>query len=101
VLGEPGSQVIGLGQGQGAGLVDGLGRLGRALRPSAISARIASTEPSRPSVRWPPGRTSGPGGADGIQRVRLALSAPVLAAERSTSTTRIPAAVTCRATPAP
>jgi hypothetical protein len=44
---------------------------------TAINARIASTEPSRPFGA--PAGLGGPGGADGIEQVRLALSAPVLA----------------------
>jgi hypothetical protein len=51
----------------------------RAVRPSAISARIASTCPV-PALRraGSPAGLSGAGGADRIQRVGLALPAPVL-----------------------
>ena len=48
VLGEADPQVIGPGQDQGPGLAVRLGRSARALRLATISARIASTAPSRP-----------------------------------------------------
>jgi hypothetical protein len=77
-------------------------RPARALRLATISARIASTEPSRPSgaprarpdcaARAALTASSGPG---------LALPAPVLPAERPASTTRTPTAARCRARPAP
>ena len=55
-------------------------RSARALRWATISARIASTEPSRPfgAPRARPD-CAGPGGADGVERVGLALPAAVLA----------------------
>src|SRR5262249_28104782 len=60
-------------------------RPARALRLATISARIASTCPSRPFAppRARPDRAARPalpasGGSDGIQRIGLALPAPVL-----------------------
>src|SRR5215472_10146483 len=51
----------------------------RAVRLATMSARIASTWPSRPfRLAGRPAGLGGPGGADGIQRVGLALPAPVL-----------------------
>ena len=101
--GEAGPQVIGAGQDQGPGLVDGLGtlRLRRcAWRPSARG----SPRPRRrgPWTRRGPGPT-GPAraaltassGSDLPWRRRSCRS------ERSTSTTRTPAVVMWRARPAP
>src|SRR6185437_8608644 len=52
----------------------------RALRLATISARIASTAPSRPLGRATgPARLGRPGRADRIQRIGLALPAAVLA----------------------
>ena len=49
-------------------------------RLAIISARIASTAPSRPLGAPPgPARLGGPGSADRVQRVGLALTAAVLA----------------------
>ena len=78
VPGEPGSQVIGAGQEQSPGLVDGPVRSPAALRRATISARIASTAPSRPFGAPRARRLRGPGSADRVQRIGLALPPPVL-----------------------
>src|SRR5258705_12661801 len=80
VPGEPRPQVIGPGHDHGLAWLIVWVRPERALRPSAISARIASTAPSRPfgAPRAPAG-LSGPGGTGRIQRVRFPLTAAVLA----------------------
>ena len=49
-----------------------------ALRLATISARMASTAPSRPFERRGPAGLGGPGSADRVQRVGLALPAAVL-----------------------
>ena len=55
-------------------------RSAAALRRATISARIASTAPSRPfGCAAGPAGLGGPGRADRVQRVRLALPAAVLA----------------------
>ena len=69
--GEPGAQLVRAGQDQRPGLVNRLGlRSWRALRLATISARIASTAPSRPLGSPWPARTRRRGGADRVlQRV--------------------------------
>ena len=102
VPGEPGAQVIGAGQDQGPGLVDRPGALAAALRLATISARMASTAPSRP-LEAPRARPdwaaraalTASSGSDLPWRRRSCRS------DRSTSTTRTPAAVIWRARPAP
>ena len=77
---EPGPQVIRPGQHQCPGLVDGLGAFsggaafGDHERPDRLDGAV-------PALRCTagPARLGRAGGADGIQRVRLALPAPVLA----------------------
>ena len=100
VPGEPGPQILGPGQDQGPGLADGLGAFAAALRLATISARIASTAPSRP-LGAPRARP------DWAARAALTASSGSdlpcrrrsWRSERSTSTTRMPAAVTWRARP--
>ncbi len=80
VPGEPGPQVVGPGQDQGPGLVD---------RPGAFSYGAPPGDHQRPDRLHGavpalgraagPARLGGPGRADRIQRVGLALPAPVLA----------------------
>ena len=74
VAGEAGSQVIGAGQDQGPGLVDRLGPLGAgaALGDHQRPDRLDGTVPALRRAAGPAG-LRGPGGADGIERVRLAL----------------------------
>jgi hypothetical protein len=80
VLGEPGPQVIWPGQHQRPGLIDRLGAfshgaaLGNHQRPDCLDSAI----PAPRSAARPAG-LGRPGGADGIQRIRLALPPPVLA----------------------
>ena len=80
VPGEPGPQVIGAGHEQRPGLVDGLGPLGAGAalgdhqRPDRLDRAVAALR----RAAGPPG-LGGPGGADRVQRVGLALPAAVLA----------------------
>ena len=78
--GEPGPQVIGPGQDQGPGLVDGLGSLGAgaALGDHQRADRLHGAIAALRRAAGPAG-LGGAGGADGVQRVGLALPAPVLA----------------------
>ena len=80
VPGEPGPQVIGPGHDQGPGLVDRLGPLGAgaALGDHQRADRLDGAVPALRRAAGPAG-LRGPGGADGIERVGLALPAPVLA----------------------
>jgi hypothetical protein len=80
VLGEPGPQVIGAGQDQGPGLVDGPGAFsgGAALGDHQRADRLHGAVAALGRAAGPAG-LGGPGGADGIQRVGLALPAAVLA----------------------
>ena len=73
-------EVIGPGQDQGPGLFIVRVRSPAALRLATISARIASTAPSRPLGAPRPGRTGRPASAlTASEGVGLALSAAVLA----------------------
>ncbi len=80
VLGEPCPQVTRPGQDQGPGLVDRLCPLGAGAalgdhqRADGLDGAIAALRRAAG-----PAGLGGPGGADGIQRVRLALPPPVLA----------------------
>ena len=78
--GEPGPQVIGPGQDQGPGLVDRPGAFscGAALGDHQRPDRLDGAVPALRRAAGPAG-LGGPGGADGIQRVGLALPAAVLA----------------------
>jgi len=80
VPGEPGSQVIGPGQDQGPGLVDGLGPLGAgaALGDHQRADRLDRAVPALRRAAGPAG-LGGAGGADSVQRAGLALPAAVLA----------------------
>jgi hypothetical protein len=76
--GEAGAQVIGTGHDQGPGLAAGLDPVGAGAAPGDHQ------HPDRPDGAVPalrcaasPARLRGPGGADRVQRVRLALPAPV------------------------
>ena len=77
--GEPGPQVVGAGHDQRPGLVDGLGPLGAgaALGDHQRADRLDGAVPALRRAAGPAG-LGGPGGADGVQRVGLALPAPVL-----------------------
>ena len=79
VPGEPGPQVIGAGQDQGPGLVDRLGPLGAgaALGDHQRPDRLDRAVPALRRAAGPAG-LRGPGGADRVQRVGLALPAAVL-----------------------
>ena len=77
--GEPGPDVVRAGQDQGPGLVDRLGSLGAGgalgdhQRPDCLHRAVTSS--------WRSGRPAGLGGAGGtdrIERIGLALAAPVL-----------------------
>jgi hypothetical protein len=78
-LGEPCPQVIGAGQDQGAGLVDGLGPLvaGAALGDHQRADRLDRAVAALGRTGRPPG-LRGPRGADSVQRIGLALAAAVL-----------------------
>jgi len=80
VLGEPGPQVIGPGQDQGPGLVDRLGAFshGAALGDHQRADRLDRAVPALRRAAGPAG-LGGPGRADGIQQVGLALPPTVLA----------------------
>jgi hypothetical protein len=80
VLGELGAQVIGPGQDQGPGLVDRPGAFscGAALGDHQRPDRLHRAVPALGRAAGPAG-LRGPGGTDRIQRVGLALPAPVLA----------------------
>src|SRR5712691_7693556 len=80
VPGEPGPQVIGPGHDQGPGLVDGLGPLGAgaALGDHQRADRLDGAVPAFRRAAGPAG-LRGPGGADGVERVGLALPAAGLA----------------------
>src|SRR5207245_2787523 len=80
VPGEPDPQVVGPGHDQGPGLVDGLGPLGAgaALGDHQRADRLDGAVPAFRRAAGPAG-LRGPGGADGVERVGLALPAPVLA----------------------
>ena len=80
VPGEPGPEVVGAGQDQGPGLVDRLGPLGAgaALGDHQRPDRLDRAVPALGRAAGPAG-LGGPGGADRIQRVGLALPAAVLA----------------------
>ena len=79
VPGEPGPQVIRPGHDQGPGLVDGLGplRAGAALGDHQHADRLDGTIAAFRGAAGPSG-LRGPGGADSVKRVRLALPAAVL-----------------------
>ena len=79
VRGEPGAQVIGAGHDQGPGLVDRLGPLGAgaALGDHQRPDRLDRAVPALRRAAGPAG-LGGPGGADRVQRVGLALAAAVL-----------------------
>jgi hypothetical protein len=102
VPGEPGPQVIGPGHDQGPGLAAGLdplgagGALGDHQRPDRLDLPVA---PFRPAAR--PAGLRRAGGANRIQRVGLALPAPVLPVRAVDLNNRTPAAAMCRASPAP
>ena len=80
VAGEAGAQVVGTGEDQGPGLVDGLDPLaagaafGDHQRPDRLDGTVAALRGAAG-----PARLRGPGGADRIERVGLARPAPVLA----------------------
>src|SRR5205823_3301114 len=80
VRGEPGPQVIGAGQEQRPGLVDRPGAFccGAALGNHQGADGLDRAVPAFWLSAGPPG-LGGPGRADGVQRVGLALPAPVLA----------------------
>src|SRR5262249_20546746 len=79
VLGEPDPDVIGAGQDQGAGLVDGLDPLGAggALGDHQRADRLHLAIPAFRGTAGAAG-LSGTGGADRVERVRFALTPPVL-----------------------
>ena len=79
VPGEPGPQVIGAGHDQGPGLVDRLGAFSRgaALGDHQRADRLDRAVPALRRAAGPAG-LRGAGGADGVERVGLALPAAVL-----------------------
>ena len=79
VPGEPGPQVIGAGQDQGPGLVDGPGAFSRGAAPGDHQGpdRLHGAVPALRGAAGPAG-LRGPGSADRVQRVGLALPATVL-----------------------
>ena len=79
MAGEPGPEVIGTGQDQGPGLVDGLGAFagGAALGDHERPDRLDGAVPALGRAGCPAG-LRGPRGADRVQRIGLALAAPVL-----------------------
>ena len=79
VPGEPGPQVIGAGQDQGPGLVDSPGAFSRGAAPGDHQGpdRLHSAVPALRGAAGPAG-LRGPGSADRVQRVGLALRATVL-----------------------
>ena len=79
VPGEPCPQVIGAGQYQGPGLVDGPGAFSRGAAPGDHQGpdRFHGAVPALGGTAGPAG-LRGPGSADRVQRVRLALPTPVL-----------------------
>jgi hypothetical protein len=80
VPGEPGADVIGPGQDQGPGLVDGLGAFAgsAALGDHQRADRLDRAVPALGRAVGPAG-LRGPRGADRVQRIGLALPAAVLA----------------------
>ena len=80
VPGEPGPDVIGAGQHQSAGLVDGLHPLGAGgalsdhQRPDRLHLPVTALRGAAGTAGL-----GGAGGTDCIQRIRLSLAAPVLA----------------------
>jgi hypothetical protein len=79
VLGEAGSQVIGAGQDKGPGLVDRLGAFSRGAAPGdhQCADRLDRTVPAFRRAAGPAG-LRGPGGADRVEGIGLALPAAVL-----------------------
>ena len=80
VAGEPDPQIAGPGHDQGPGLAGGLGPLGAgaALGDHQRADRLDRAVPAFRRAAGPAG-LRGPGGADGVERVGLALPAAVLA----------------------
>ena len=78
--GEPGPQVVGSGQDQGPGLVDRPGTFSCGAAPGdhQRADRLHGAVPALRRAAGPAG-LGGPGSADRVQRVGLALPAPVLA----------------------
>ena len=77
--GEPGPQVIRAGQDQGPGLVDGPGTFSRGAAPGDHQGpdRFHGAVPALGGAAGPAG-LRGPGGADRIEGIGLALTAAVL-----------------------
>ena len=77
--GEPGPQVIGAGQEQSPGLVDGPGALSGGAAPGDHQRpdRLHGTVPAFRRAAGPAG-LRGPGRADRVQRIGFTLPAPVL-----------------------